>query len=41
MPSLTTVPITCPATQISAVRPVPSARFAPNSASAISAVQAR
>jgi len=39
MPSLTTDPITCPARQTSAVLALPSARFAPNAASAISAGQ--
>lgn len=39
MPSLTSEPITCPATQTSAVRTLPSARFAPNSASAASTGQ--
>ena len=40
MPSLTPVPITCPATQISAVRTLPRARLAPNIATAISTGQA-
>ena len=40
MPSLTAEPITCPARQISAVRALPSARFAPNTASAISTSEA-
>jgi hypothetical protein len=40
MPSLTSVPITWPARQTSAVRPLPSAQFAPNRASAISTGQA-
>ena len=39
MPSLTSEPITCPATHTSAVLRLPSARFAPNSASAISTGQ--
>ena len=40
MPSLTAEPITCPARQTSAVLALPSARFAPNTASAISTGQA-
>ena len=39
MPSLTSEPITCPARQTSAVLALPSARFAPNTASAISTGQ--
>jgi hypothetical protein len=39
MPSLTSEPITCPATQTSAVLVLPSARLAPNTASAISTGQ--
>jgi len=39
MPSLTSEPITCPARQTSAVLALPSARFAPNRASAISTGQ--
>ena len=39
MPSLTRDPITCPARQTSAVLALPSARFAPNTASAISTGQ--
>ena len=38
MPSLTSEPITWPARQTSATAALPRARFAPNSASAISAV---
>ena len=41
MPSLTSDPITCPATQISAVLAFPKARLAPNTASAISSGQMR
>ncbi len=40
MPSLTSVPITCPAAHTSAVRQLPSARLAPNMLSAISSGQA-
>ncbi len=40
MPSLTSVPITCPAPQTTIVRQFPSARLAPNRASAISSGQA-
>ncbi len=40
MPSLTSVPSTCPATQTTAVRQFPSARLAPNRARAISSGQA-
>jgi hypothetical protein len=39
MPSLTSEPITCPARHTSAVLRLPSARLAPNSASAISTGQ--
>ena len=39
MPSLTREPITCPARQTSAVQTLPSARLAPNTASAISVGQ--
>ena len=39
MPSLTREPITCPARQTSAVLTLPSARLAPNTASAISVGQ--
>jgi len=39
MPSLTSVPITCPARQTSAVRALPRARLAPKTASAISTGQ--
>ena len=39
MPSLTRVPITCAARQITAVAALPSARLAPNMASAISTGQ--
>ena len=39
MPSLTSDPITCPARHTSAVLRLPSARLAPNSASAISTGQ--
>ncbi len=39
MPSLTTVPTTCPATQTSAVLALPRARLAPKTASAISSGQ--
>ena len=39
MPSLTSEPITCPARHTSAVLRLPSARFAPNNASAISTGQ--
>jgi hypothetical protein len=39
MPSLTREPITCPARQTSAVLALPSARFAPKRASAISTGQ--
>jgi hypothetical protein len=39
MPSLTSEPITCPARQTSAVPTLPSARLAPNTASAISTGQ--
>ena len=39
MPSLTREPITCPARQTSAVLTLPSARLAPNTASAISTGQ--
>jgi len=41
MPSLTKVPITCAARQTSAIRALPTARFAPNRASAISTGQVR
>ena len=40
IPSLTSVPITCPAAHSSAVRQLPSTRLAPNMASAIRAGQA-
>ena len=40
MPSLTSDPTTCPARQTSAVLALPSARFAPKVASAISTGQA-
>ena len=39
MPSLTRVPITCAAAKITAARTLPSARLAPNRASAISTGQ--
>jgi hypothetical protein len=41
MPSLTSDPITCPATQISVVLAFPNARLAPDTASAISTGQTR
>lgn len=40
MPSLTSVPMTCPVTQTTAVRQFPSARLALNKARAIRAGQA-
>ncbi len=40
MPSLTSVPMTCPAPHTSAVRQLPRARLAPNMLSAISTGQA-